>query len=58
MDKEDFNIAPPGPDEELHSSKLDPFKPLINKCLTDDKKAPRKHCHTATQVARLNEKFK
>ena len=27
VDMEDFSEAPPSPDEEDHSSKLDPFKP-------------------------------
>ena len=52
VDMEDFNEAPPGPDEEVHSSKLDPFKPLIDKWLAEDKKAPRKQRHTAKRVHR------
>ena len=52
VDMEDFNEAPPGPDEEVHSSKLDPFKPLIDKWLAEDKKAPRKQRHTAKRVDR------
>ena len=52
VDKEDFNEAPPSPKDELHSSKLDPFKPLIDKWLIADKKAPRKQRHTAKRVHR------
>ena len=52
VDMEDFNEAPPSPDEEAHSSKLDPFKPIIDKWLTEDKKAPRKQRHTAKRVHR------
>ena len=50
VDMENFNEAPPSPNEEDHSSKLDPFKPLIDKWLTEDKKAPRKQRHTAKKV--------
>lgn len=50
VDMEDFNEAPPSPDGEEHSSKLDPFKPIIDKWLTEDKKAPRKQRHTAKRV--------
>ena len=50
VDMEDFNEVPPSPNEEQHFSKLDPFKPLIDKWLTEDRKAPRKQRHTATRV--------
>ena len=50
VDMEDFNEAPPSPDEEQHSSKLDKFKPIIDKWLMEDKKAPRKQRHTARRV--------
>ena len=50
VDMEDFNKEPPSPDEEQHSSKLDRFKPLIDKWLIEDKKAPRKQRHTAKRV--------
>lgn len=50
VDMEDFNEAPPSPDEEVHSSKLDKFKPIIDKWLMEDKKAPRKQRHTARRV--------
>ena len=52
VDMEDFNEKPPSPDEEEHSSKLDPFKLIIDKWLTEDKKAPRKQRHTAKRVHR------
>ena len=50
VDMEDFNEAPPRPEEEQHSSKLDQFKPIIDKWLIEDKKAPRKQRHTAKRV--------
>lgn len=50
VDREDFNKEPPSPDKEHHSSKLDQFKPLIDKWLIEDKKAPRKQRHTAKRV--------
>ena len=50
VDMEDFNEAPPSPEEKRHSSKLDSFKPIIDKWLIDDKKAPRKQRHTAKRV--------
>lgn len=39
VDMEDFNQTPQSPDGEEHSSKLDQFKPIIDKWLTDDRKA-------------------
>jgi transposase len=51
VDKEDFSPTPPATDsQKSHSSKLDPFKPLINEWLEADLKAPRKQRHTATRV--------
>lgn len=50
VDMEDFNEAPPSPEDGSHSSKLDPFKPIIDKWLMEDKKAPRKQRHTAQKV--------
>ena len=50
VDMEDFNQTPQSPDGEEHSSKLDQFKPIIDKWLTDDRKAPRKQRHTARRV--------
>ena len=53
VDKEDFNTSPPASaSASKHESKLDPFKPMIDKWLTDDKKAPRKQRHTAKRVHR------
>ena len=50
VDMEDFNQKSPSPEEESHSSKLDKFKPVIDKWLTEDKKAPRKQRHTAQRI--------
>lgn len=50
VDMEDFSEAPPSPDEEISSSKLDPFKPIIDKWLAEDRKAPRKQRHTAKRI--------
>ena len=50
VDMEDFNESPPTPEDEQHTSKLDPFKPLIDSWLEADKKAPRKQRHTAKRV--------
>lgn len=51
VDQEDF--SPPVPKTntgESHASKLDPYKPLIDSWLLEDKKAPRKQRHTAKKV--------
>lgn len=51
LDKEDFSPSPPVAREDVeHSSKLDPYKPLIDSWLIADKKAPRKQRHTARRV--------
>ena len=51
IDMEDFSPPHPVPGEaETHESKLDPFKPLIDQWLLDDKKAPRKQRHTAKRI--------
>ena len=51
VDMEDFNSPPPVPASlEIHESKLDPFKPLIDGWLQADKLAPRKQRHTAKRV--------
>ncbi|WP_423229962.1 IS21 family transposase [Acetivibrio ethanolgignens] len=51
VDMEDFNSPPPIPTtSEIHKSKLDPFKTLIDKWLQTDKLAPRKQRHTAKRV--------
>lgn len=52
VDMEDFNESPPSPDEGQHPSKLDPYKPIIDNWLMEDKKAPRKQRHTAKRVHR------
>lgn len=51
LDKEDFSPSPPVARKDVeHSSKLDPYKPLIDSWLIADKKAPRKQRHTARRV--------
>lgn len=50
VDMEDFNSDPPLPEEQSCTSKLDPFKPMIDSWLLADKKAPRKQRHTAKRV--------
>ena len=53
IDREDFNRPAPKPASEYaFCPKLDPFKPVIDRWLTDDKKAPRKQRHTAKRVYR------
>ena len=53
VDMEDFNSPPPTPaSSEVHESKLDSFKPLIDEWLQADKLAPRKQRHTATAQTR------
>ena len=55
---EDFADPPPAPASlVVHSSKLDPFKSLIDGWLQADRLAPRKQRHTARRVyARLKKK--
>ena len=57
VDMDDFNIHAPKPSSnEVHESKLDPFRPLIDQWLQDDQLAPRKQRHTARRVyKRLSE---
>lgn len=51
VDMEDFSSSPPVPaSAEMHESKLDPSKPLIDEWLLTDKLAPRKQRHTAKRV--------
>ncbi len=53
VDQEDFSPQIPTPkSEKLRSSKLDPFKQIIDEWLTEDQKAPRKQRHTAKRVYR------
>ena len=51
VDMADFNPPVPKPAmQQQCCSKLDPYKPLIDQWLMDDKKAPRKQRHTAKRV--------
>ena len=53
VDQEDFSPPKPVPESEVvHESKLDPYKPTIDRWLTDDTKAPRKQRHTAKRIHR------
>lgn len=57
VDMTDFNAPVPKPEAEKKSCpKLEPYKPLIDSWLQEDKKAPRKQRHTARRVYnRLND---
>jgi len=56
LDMQDFNNPPQSP-RELPSL-LDPLKPIIDKWLEDDLKAPRKQRHTAKRIYdRLKEEY-
>ena len=48
VEQTDFNEEKPY--EAIYPSGLDPLKPMIDKWLEDDLKAPRKQCHTAKRV--------
>lgn len=51
VDMEDFNIPNPiSASSQIHESKLDQFKPMIDAWLLADKLAPRKQRHTAKRV--------
>lgn len=50
VDMENFNIPVPTSSPEVHESKLDSFKHLIDEWLQADKLAPRKQRHTAKRV--------
>ncbi len=51
VDKDNFNTNPPAPPKKHPTeSKLDQYKPLIDRWLLDDKKAPRKQRHTAKRI--------
>ena len=51
VDMKDFNSRKHDPQgSDPYSSKLDPYKPLIDKWLADDKKAPRKQRHTTKRI--------
>lgn len=57
VDKVDFSNPPPtSGSRAAHGSKLDPYKPTIDKWLTGDKKLPRKQRHTAKRVFRRLQK--
>ena len=59
VDKTDFNEPVPKPaSEQRFCPKLDPFKPIIDKWLEEDRQAPRKQRHTARRVFhRLNKEL-
>ena len=50
IDMDDFNEPVPFMEQRVICPKLDPFKPIIDKWLAEDKKAPRKQRHTAKKV--------
>jgi len=51
VDKADFNLpAPKLESEKQFCPKLTPHKPIINKWLEEDKRAPRKQRHTALRI--------
>ncbi len=52
VDMTDFNDQDPMTKEQNFCPKLDPFKPIIDEWLKDDKKVSRKQRHTATKVFR------
>lgn len=52
VDQEDFSLPQPKPAANKGKSCLDPYKPLIDRWLTDDLKAPRKQRHTAKRIHR------
>ena len=56
VDMDDFNEPVPTSKGGGSFQKLDPFKPIIDQWLIDDKKAPRKQRHTARRVFRRLEK--
>jgi len=56
IDKTDFNVPDPMPEETHSYKKLDPYKALIDSWLEGDKGAPRKQRHTAKKVYRQLQK--
>ena len=60
IDQEDFNEPAPKPAlDQRFCPKLDPFKPIIDEWLENDKSAPRKQRHTAKRVyTRLRKEVK
>ena len=49
VNKEDFNLQPPW-EKKTRSSRLDPFKPIIDEWLEEDRKTWHKQGHTAYRV--------
>jgi len=60
VDQKDFNLPEPKPSlGNRLCPKLDPFKPIVDQWLEEDKKAPRKQRHTAKRVFnRLRTEYK
>lgn len=51
LDMTDFNLPQPEPvSERQFCPKLDPYKPIINEWLQEDRNVPRKQRHTAKRV--------
>lgn len=58
LEKDDWNAETLSAEKDNNFPKLDPYKPDIDKWLTEDKKARKKQRHTATRVYnRLLEKY-
>lgn len=50
VDMTDFNVPEPKSPGNKGCSKLDPFKPVIDQWLEEDKKVPRKQRHSAKRI--------
>jgi transposase len=50
INRDDWNMPPPKPGQSNICPKLDPFKPIINEWLEEDKKAKKKQRHTSRRV--------
>jgi transposase len=50
INRDDWNMPPPTACEKDVCPKLDPFKPIINEWLEEDKKAKKKQRHTSKRV--------
>ena len=50
VDKDNFNDPDPMPAQTRLCPKLDPYKPVIDRWLEEDKNAPRKQRHTSRRV--------
>ena len=58
LDMTDFNTPEPKKeDPENMCPKLDAYKPLIDRWLLDDRKAPRKQRHTADRLGTVTASF-